>query len=68
MSATDLFVVGMDTGTNLGVILHFNGTLWSRMFDGDSFGFSRVWGTSSSNVFAVGGINVWHFDGSHGRL
>ncbi|RPJ61789.1 MAG: hypothetical protein EHM23_05675 [Acidobacteria bacterium] len=56
-SPTDVFVVGD------GVILHHDGTQWTRVA---SEWYQAVWGTGSSNVFAVSGFmgEIARFDGT----
>lgn len=73
-SASDVFAVGSG-----GVIIHYDGTAWTRMKapprDGDLLG---VWGNSPQDVFAVGDMRSWgpggccsdvlHFDGTSWRV
>jgi hypothetical protein len=73
-SGSDVFAVGSG-----GVIIHYDGTAWSRMEspprDGDLIG---VWGNSPQDVFAVGDMDGWgpggccsdvlHFDGTSWRV
>jgi hypothetical protein len=54
---------------NLGVILHYDGSSWSIMtVDTIRVNFAGVWGSSASDVFAVGayklGKSIMHYDGS----
>lgn len=59
-SPEDAFVVGAD-----GTILHFDGVNWDFMDTGGiTSGFADIWGTSPYNVFAVGGRNIIHYDGT----
>ena len=51
--ASDVFAVG-DGGT----ILHYNGSTWSSMTSGTTNYLRGVWGSSGSDVFAVG--DQWH--------
>lgn len=51
----------------LGSIVHFDGTAWTEVVKGSNY--MAIWGTSSSNVFAVGNSAdrhglISHFDGS----
>ena len=52
-------VFGFDDGTALavgeaGTILHFDGSAWSPITSITSVNLFGVWGTSPSNVYAVG--------------
>ena len=55
-SATDVFVGGSSS-----TILHYDGGTWNPMTAGAVQDF---WGTSSSDIFAVGGNRILHYDGS----
>jgi hypothetical protein len=67
--ATDVFAVG-----SAGVILHYDGSTWSSMASPTTDTLAAVWGSSGSDVFAVGGSAdfpsgtsdavVVHYDGS----
>lgn len=55
-SPQDVFVAGADDS-----ILHYDGARWTRQYTGAQ---SRaLWGTSSHDVFAVGGPGITHYDG-----
>jgi hypothetical protein len=59
-SIKDFFAVG-DGET----ILHFDGSQWHRMFSGSIYNsLTDIWGTSSTDVFAVGSSQILHYDGS----
>jgi hypothetical protein len=59
----DVFAVGFD-GIG-GFILHSDGSAWSRMtVPPATNGLGDVWGSSSSDVYAVGGETILHYDGS----
>jgi hypothetical protein len=76
-SSSDIFAVGSSPSNNangtlqfgVGAILHYDGKNWNKMdvnFDTKTdSGLNGIWGTSSSDVFAVGNGNttVWHYDG-----
>lgn len=70
-SGTDVFVVGEeDTETEIAsVIMHYDGTSWSRQLRRSGLVLRAVWGSSSTDVFAVGedpdflSATVLHFDG-----
>jgi hypothetical protein len=50
-------------------LMHWNGSAWTVEAHGaepdDEFpsGFKAVWGSSASDVYAVSGTTLWHFDG-----
>lgn len=50
-------------------LLHWNGSTWTAESHGnepgDEFpaGFAAIWGSSASDVYAVSGTTLWHFDG-----
>jgi hypothetical protein len=54
----DAFAVGWD-----GVIRHFDGVTWAESFVG-SAELVDIWGTSSSNVVAIGFGTILRFDGT----
>ena len=51
-------------------ILHYDGNTWSAQASGatgGAFGLFGVWGSSATDVFAVGGLfeeTILHYDGS----
>jgi hypothetical protein len=74
-SGGDAFMVGWDgegndsdgDGYNDGYLSHYNATNWTPLGSQLRFprGFAGVWGTSESDVFAVGaGGIIVHYDGS----
>jgi hypothetical protein len=68
-SSRDVFAVGAtyDAATRQSnpIILHYDGTKWSRTGAGIAVGsLSGVWGSSSSDVFVVGGAAILHYDGA----
>jgi hypothetical protein len=81
-SATDVFAVGNPGSPDAGpftapaypsVIVHYDGQSWSEMRRNATDVLSGIWGTSPTDVFAVGGSeaaeNIWqdtilHYDGS----
>jgi hypothetical protein len=72
-SASDVFAVGTrwDGTAWYGTILHYDGTSWTAMEtpttvdDTPVDGLCAVWGSSSSDVFAVGDIGtILHYDGA----
>ena len=46
----DIFALGNDDG----LILHFNGDEWKKVYEYPEVSFSDIWGSSRSDVFAVG--------------
>jgi hypothetical protein len=75
-SSSDIFAVGSEPNTditNRGVILHYDGKTWNKMnadFDLKIDSSLRsIWGSSSSDVFAVGFENtvIQHYDGTSWR-
>jgi hypothetical protein len=65
MSASDVFAIG-NNFSNVGVILHYDGSSWSAMtvLAGTMSGAqSGVWGSSATDVFVVAD-GIWHYDGS----
>ena len=59
-SASDVFCVGYN-----GLILHYDGTLWSTMNSGTSQDLYGIWGDSSKDIFVVGdGGVILHYDGN----
>ena len=63
-SASDVFAVGYDN-----LILHYDGTSWSRMQESTGMPpLLQVWGSSGKDVFAVGtGGAILHYDGQSWR-
>lgn len=62
-SPTDVHVVGFGES-----VLHFDGSQWTENFLDDTYGLADIWGTSATNVYAVGRQReghgrIFHFDG-----
>jgi len=57
----DVFVVG--NTNDQGIILHFDGTAWSEMPAPPTGPLLEVWGTTGSDVYAVGVGTILHYDG-----
>jgi len=45
-------------------ILHYDGNSWSEMSSGTTSWLNDVWGSSASDVFAVGDTTILHYDGN----
>lgn len=59
-SATDVFMVG-----EKGVIVHFDGAMWTVMDSGTREDLHAVWGLSATDVYAVGDNGtIVHYDGT----
>jgi hypothetical protein len=58
-ASNDVFAVGF-----AGTILHFDGATWTAMSSGVTADLMDVWGTSATNVYAVGTGVVLHYDGA----
>lgn len=64
VSATEVFAVGR-TNQLTSVVLHFNGSIWTRTVVAGVEDLYGVWSDSPSDVFAVGTLGiVAHFDGA----
>lgn len=54
----DIYVVGFAWENSLlsgqGVVLHYDGTSWSRELPGAALPLAGLWGDDSGNVFAAG--------------
>jgi hypothetical protein len=58
------FVIPWQYGKALNV-LHYDGSTWSKMSSTTTTGLQNVWGSSASDVFAVGmSGTIVHYDGS----
>jgi hypothetical protein len=60
-SPSDVFAVG--SGLGGGVVVHYDGHTWSPMVVPPVIGLWDVWGTSASDVYAVGDDAILHYDG-----
>jgi hypothetical protein len=70
--ANDVWAVGGELANGPPVILHFDGAAWGRValpdLDRTSTALLKVWGTSASQVFAVGQAGmILEFDGFRWR-
>jgi len=64
ISDDDIFVAATPVaGTFSGRILRWDGTSWSITDTFEPTGFGDLWGSSSSDVFAVGSSTIIRFDG-----
>jgi hypothetical protein len=60
-SPSDVFAVGPGFGG--GVVVHYDGHTWSPMVVPPLIQLRDVWGTSGSDVYAVGDEGILHYDG-----
>ena len=82
-SPSDVFVVGNSTDSSVGAVYHYDGSRWSTVWESsasalslDGLTLNGVWGSSPSDVFAVGGgwgsagrrEVILHYDGSSWSL
>ena len=67
-SASDIIIGGYDLPVDNSFIAHYNGiTVSTMLFGGRSIPSSGIWGSSGSDVFAVGGWSqgrIYHYNGS----
>lgn len=62
-SGNDVFAAGRD-GDGNGAILHYDGAAWFRMDVGQVPPLLSIWGTSATDVYAVGVLaTMLHYDG-----
>jgi hypothetical protein len=61
-SPSDVFVVGVEEGR--GVIYHFNGSTWASMQVPATGRLEDVWGSSGTDVYAVGDNAILPYNGS----
>jgi hypothetical protein len=65
-SGSDVFAVGGDNYSYAGIVLHYDGSVWSPMTSGTTNWIRDVWGSSGSDVFAVGEDgNILHYNGNN---
>src|SRR5439155_9166642 len=66
-AANDAYAVGVETisGSTYGVIYHFDGVSWTSVVSLLNAGaFNGIWGSGTSDVFAVGSSGkIYHYDG-----
>jgi hypothetical protein len=58
-NSSDVYAVG-----TRGTILHYDGSVLTRMDSGTTEYLWGIWGSSGSDVFAVGGSTILHYDGN----
>jgi len=64
-SSSNIYAVGRDDVLGQGIILHYDGTLWTKSYisSGGVYSFYAVWGTSNSDIFVNGNDCILHFNG-----
>ena len=66
-SDSDIFAVGSERinySTSNGIILHFDGKVWTKMSIPTDEPLFDIWGSSNSNIFSVGSSGtILHYDG-----
>ncbi|HEX7978963.1 MAG TPA: hypothetical protein VF461_10200 [Gemmatimonadaceae bacterium] len=60
-SSSDVWIAGKD-GSN--VLQHWNGTSWTSYAGAETVDMVALWGSGSSDVYAVGGTKMQHWNGS----
>ncbi len=60
-SPTDVWIAGM-AGPN--VLQHWNGSSWTSYAGAETVDMVALWGSGSSDVYAVGGTKMQHWNGS----
>jgi hypothetical protein len=65
ISANDVWAVGVTGDDKTARMLHYNGATWKLVpsVSSSDLGLSAVAGTSSTDVWAVGGVLIEHWDG-----
>ena len=66
-SNSNLYAVGgSPPNGSRGIILHFDGTGWSRVTIPETAGIADIWGNAADNIWAVGDAGrILHYDGSN---
>ena len=59
----DVWVAG-ETATDVSLILHYDGSSWKDYSDTNGKSLNGLWGSSSSDMWAVGVNTLFHFNGS----
>jgi hypothetical protein len=62
--SNDVFVLAYSLIQPGFIVYHFDGTAWTRTQVSSSSNGRAIWGTSSSDVYVVGGRTIHHYDGS----
>lgn len=65
-SPTDVYAVGaISPNHQNGIILHYDGNMWSKINIGTAQPLYDIWGSSSSDIFVLGENNtLFHYDGN----
>lgn len=56
----DVYAVGVDVATRTGVVMHWDGSRWTRLYEVQNIELRGVWGSSPHDLHAVG--NDWGTD------
>ncbi|HEX8831220.1 MAG TPA: hypothetical protein VF705_08655, partial [Longimicrobium sp.] len=63
VSPTDVYAAGYVAPAIVGVIYHYDGVAWTRVYRGGGY-LSSVWGTGPADVYVTGSSTALHFNGS----
>ena len=45
-------------------IVHYDGRSWKSVLLSEPYALDHIWGSSSNDVYVVGGDRMWHYDGN----
>jgi len=62
LDANHIWATGTNNDYNGSVILSFDGTVWKKLYEGNSFGFSSVWINKGRRLFVAGDSGPWKYD------
>jgi hypothetical protein len=63
----DVWAVGLDGQLFNGVLLHYDGTAWTRIDRAIIGDYLAIWGTAANDVWIAGSSSLMHYDGSSWR-